>query len=583
MATWAHHKELADFDKLQEVLSHRGIWVHRPLIVHDRNDTGKKCPCGCDSMFALATETRDHIDILIDPREGTRVVRQNLPEEDRETFDTLASEAKKLTLPRRVSRKQLAAMACTAKVLAIFGGVRGGKTSFNADEIFDQALLHGGFGVQIWWVAPTLEKTEISLRKLIEGEVIGKGRVRRHVAPLIPPELIRYVPSSAKSDRRYIELIDGTRIHLKYASRDGGNLKGDPPLFAILDEGCEVDNKENYHQLLDRLMEADGRLLISTTPVAGHFLKEEVYDAGIDIENWANEKIAWTHITCFENPWVSEQMINDTIEAINDPQRVRREIYGEWVGSGPLLWRHFKEGEHVITTLSYRLPKDLGLMDVTQNVVGSFFLGQSVKRYCGMDFNLHPMSTVEIQVAIHPDDPYQTPILIIPDEVVDKVGTIYEHMDNLERRGYANAGISCDATGAQLNSYRLNHGIKDKNSTQALEMQRRGFACEPCRIGSSGEPSNPAQLERVSLVHRLMMERIQLPSGDLYPRFLIHQRAHKTLISLRVQESDDRGNPAKEPNTVSDRVSGPTDALCYGVYPLEDALFPDGGNGVRLE
>ncbi len=584
MATWAHHKELADLDRLKALLENRGLYVHRPLIIHERNTTGERCDCGCDSPFAIAVETRQHIDLLIEPREGTRLLRQKLPPDAQEEFDELALEAKKLYLPRRVSRKQLAAMQCKAKVVAIFGGVRGGKTSYIADHAFDEALIDGGRGTQFWWTAPTLDKTEIGIRKLIEGETIGKGKLRRHVTPLIPPELIRYVPSSAKAERRYVELIDGTRIHLKYAGKDGGNLKGDPPQGAVLDEGCEVDKVENYGELIRRLMEADGRLLIATTPVAGHFLKTEVYDKGVPIEEWKpGMHVAWTHITCFDNPWVSERMIQDTVDTMQDPQEIRREIYGEWVGKGARLWRHFDEGDHILTDKDYRKPSDLGLVETTTDAVSGFFLGQRPRRYLGQDFNLNPMGSVEIQIAYHPDDPGRTPIVIIPDECVEKVGTIYEHMDELERRGYAGAGVSCDATGAQFNSYRLTHGVKDKNSTQALEMTRRGFICQPCRIGSSGGPSNPGQIDRVSLVHRLMMERIDLPDGTSFPRFLVHQRAHKTLISLRIQESDDRGNPAKEPNAVSDRISSPTDAVCYAVYPLESYLFPDSGRGVRLE
>ncbi|MEL6706273.1 MAG: hypothetical protein AAFP15_18550, partial [Bacteroidota bacterium] len=82
MATWAHHKELADLEKLQGLLEHKGICIRRPLIVHDRNTTGKRCPCGCDSMFAIAVETIEHIDLLIDPRNGTRVLKQRLSPED---------------------------------------------------------------------------------------------------------------------------------------------------------------------------------------------------------------------------------------------------------------------------------------------------------------------------------------------------------------------------------------------------------------------------------------------------------------------------------------------------------------------
>jgi hypothetical protein len=585
MATWAHHKELADLGKLKALLEHRGLYISRPLVVHERNETGEKCPCGCDSRFAIAVDTIEHIDLLIEPREGTRVLKQALPTaRDREEFDELAAEAKLFYLPRRVSRAQLKAMRCKAKVLAIFGGVRAGKSSYIADDILDEGLMHGGHGSQLWWVAPTLEKTEIGLRKLVVGEAIGRGGNRRKVAPLLPSELVRYVPSSTRADRKYIEAVDFTRWHFKYAGSDGGNLKGDPPQQVVMDEACEVVHRENYGEILRRIMESDGRLLMATTPKAGHWAKEEVYDRGVHVDDWKpGDHVAWIHITCFDNPWVSERMIQDTIDTIKDPQEIRREIYGEWVGSGPLLWRHFDESEQIITDSSYRLPRDMGLVDITQDTIERFYLGQRPARHLGQDFNLHPMCSVEIQVAHHPKDPKRTPIVIVPDEVVGKVGTIYEHMDALERRGYAGSGVSCDATGAQFNSYRLAHGIKDKNSTQAKEMRRRGFICKPCRISSSGNAANPSQLEKVNPLHRLMMERITLSDGTQLPRFLIHSRAAKTLIALRTQESDDRGNPAKESNTVSDRVSGPTDALCYGVFPLAGLLFPGEGSGVRLE
>jgi hypothetical protein len=262
-------------------------------------------------------------------------------------------------------------------------------------------------------------------------------------------------------------------------------------------------------------------------------------------------------------------------------QEVRREIYGEWVSSGPRMWVHFDEADHVIVDPNYRRPEDLGLVDITKQFCREFYLEQDVDRHLGQDFNLDPMCSVEIQFAYHPRDPKKTPIAIVPDEVVSKVSTIYEHMDRLDQRGYARAGISCDATGAQFNSYRLSHGIKDKNSTQALEMRRRGFLCQPCSISDSGNPANPSQLEKLSPLHRLQMERIELDDGTLFPRYLIHARATSTVVTMKTQERDSRGNPAKEPGDAQDRISGRSDALCYGLYPFRGLLFPDVGAGVQ--
>lgn len=589
MPTWAHFKEQDDFNKLVQAIDGGMIWVHRPLYVHDRAPEGntEKCPCGCDSIFARHTETIEHLDVLIDPVTGIRRVLQRVKPEHVDDWHRLAAKARKVTLPHLISRAQLAVMNCGAKVIAIFGGIRAGKTTHIANTILSAAVHEGGEGSAVWWVSPTQAKTRIGLDKLGRGEVIGKGRARRRAKPLIPEELLHYVPTSPKSDNAFVELVDGGRIHFKFASKDGGNLKGEAPILAILDEGCEVKEKQNYSELNRRLTEGDGQLLISTTPVAGHWLKEEVYDVGVRVEDWKpGDLVAWTHITAFDNPWFGIPFIEKEIERCRKTggeQEVRREIYGEWVSSGPLLWRHFDESDHILIEPSYRVPADLGLVDITAEATESLFLGQKVSRYLGQDFNLWPMAACEIQVAYHPDDPEKTPIVIVPDEVVNKVGTIYDHMDALKRRGYAGAGVSCDATGAQENSYRLNHGITDKNSTQALEMRRKGFVCEPCRIGSSGSPSNPSQINKVSPLHRLMMERIELPGGKRYARFLIHDRCQKTLVSLRTQESDSRGNPKKESNTASDRASGPTDALCYGLFPIEHFLFPDGGGGVQFD
>jgi hypothetical protein len=211
MATWAHQKEFNDFAKLTKAIEGGPIWVHRPLVIHERNETRNRCKC-CGSSYAIAVEEREHIDILIDPATGIRRVLQRVKEEHKATWWKLAKKARKVTLPHRVSRAQLAVMQCDAKVVAIFGGVRGGKTSFIADTILSAALMHGGEGAQVWWVAPTQDKTNIGLNKLAKGEVTGKGKMRQETKPLIPEILLRYVPKSPKSDNNYIELIDGTKI-----------------------------------------------------------------------------------------------------------------------------------------------------------------------------------------------------------------------------------------------------------------------------------------------------------------------------------------------------------------------------------
>ena len=588
MATWRDHKEFTDFEKLQEAIEGGMIWVHRPLIIHERAPEGnrKKCPCGCDSIFAVAIERREHIDVLIDPVTSIRKVLQRISKpSQRDAWRKLAAQARKIELPHRITRPQLEIINSPCRVNVILGGSRGGKTQTVADILLSAALLNGGSGAQLAWVAPTQGKTAVGLAKLALGETVGLGREKRVVRPLIPDELIAYKPSSVKAERNWVELIDGTRIVFLYSSPGAGHMKGVAYQFAVIDECCEVKDKANYDEVNRRLMEAGGELWLSTTPVAGHWL-ERIYDASVKISDATKDDIvASAHLTAFDNPFVSKAHIETEIarcQREGGAMMVEREIMGRFVTSGPRLWHHFNESEHLLTDPGYRVPSDLGLIDITSQVTSEFFYSK-VSRYLGEDFNVNPMASVELQFGYHPKDPNKTPIAIVPDEVVAKCSTIYEHMDRLKARGYAGASVSCDASGAQLNNYRLNHGITDKNSTQAKEMRRAGFDCKPCRNGSTGEPSNPAQLDKIRPLHRLMMERITLPDGSTFPRFFISERCVKTLASLRTQERDRHGAPKKESNTVSDRISGPTDALCYGLFPHESRLFPDETSGVQFD
>lgn len=561
---------------IEEILSLKDragvILVDRPLLIHDRNDDGTLCDCGCNSRIAKVIERRPHLQVLIDPLSGQRKERSEA--KDVAKFDDLAQRARRIWLPRRCSLKQLEAINCKASIFGLFGGVRFGKTTNAGEELADEWARNGGSGAQLWWVAPTMEKTQIGINKLAIGELIGKGKHRRFVEPIFPPELRTHVPTSPKSDKSYISLIDGTKVHFKYASRDGGNLKGEAPIFIVADEFAEVREEANYKQILDRLMESRGRLFVSTTPKAGSFLKDRVYLAGQPADRWdGKHPIAWIHATGYDNPWVAKESVDKLVEQYGeDEQGIRREIFGEWVGDGLLLWRHFKDSVHIVKHEGYK-PAEWGLVNVTDRALGRFF-GKPVTDYSGMDFDINPMSFAAVQICTHPDLDESDPknwIFVQYDEVIDtKSGTIHRFADNLTTRGFGNWPIACDPSGAQFNSYRTSHGV-DPSSTHAEELNQRGFNAQPCHLGSGGRPKCPPILDRVNVAHRLMYERLVLPDGSTLPRWLIHERCTRTIDCFRVQEADEHGMPVKEPGTESDRIAGPTEANTYAAWvPFQD-------------
>lgn len=601
MATKREWEAAQDLERVLEAAKRkRLLWIHRPILLHDRSD-GTKCGCGCDSTLAAVVDEREHIDVLIDRVDGTRRVRSKVV--DQAMFDRLCQVAERIDMPLRCYKKQLAAVMARPRVMVATGGVRGGKTTICGESCVDEALEYGGPGSMIWWVAPTLEKTRLGLRKLVLGEDVKESGERRHVAPLFPPELVRSFPSNTRTADQSIRLIDGTAIYLKYADSD--SLKGDPPQAVYGDEWCAVRDsraEETFQQIIDRTTQG-GRFTISTTPTAGHHL-QEVVSTAVDLDKWdgSNPRSAVVHttFTMRDNPWVAEEEFEATVltksgaktleEGLKHPT-VRREVLGEWVGEGPLLWTKWDPIVHLFHGAS-RDAEDYGLRNITQEAARRFFwdhTSSDLKNIAGLDFNVWPMSLVVCQIACHPAFDVTDPAnwtLIAFDEVI-KRGNVYDfgrfladraaRIRKLDEHYFRGLAIACDPSGAQPNHHISGvHGMSDRSSTLAKEMQLQGFDCRPCHYSANGNPIQPPVLDSVSLVHKLMRDRLPLPDGVTWqgrkdvPRMLVHaDRCPKLVQACETQESDDKGKPLKESGTASDRRSGPPDAfryLAWGIF-----------------
>lgn len=598
MATYHKWRDLQDVERLKKALEgERLLWIHRPILLHDRSNNGAVCLCGCNSRRAATVgEPRDHIDLLIDKITGVRaLLLPHHPDDFRAKFKALAKKAHRIDAPVRCFAKQLPFILDQEhKIQVFFGGARGGKTSAGVEWFADGIYLLGGPGAQIWWVAPTREKTHIGVRKLVLGE-----KTDRSVRPVIPPEIVVSYPRNWRAAEQKIVLIDGTTIFLKYGGRDGGNLKGDPAQRIFIDELCELDHEANFQICLDRLTDSGGQLGGATTPVAGHWAREQISEAGLTYELAEKAEargdvvdiIAET-ASAYENPFQDPAEVDRRVRAGGgrDNPKVRREVFGEWVGEGPTMWPHFneepKDGITHIRNGPWRSVDGWGLVNVSPIAGAKFWRGYDWDEddsVAGQDFNVWPMSTVVGQVACPPGLDQSNPdnwILFITDEVIKK-GQIYEFAEflatkagsyrKLPRDYFAGLPIACDATGAQVNPPEA-HNLTQTGATLAQVMRDHGFDCRPCHWSSprNGEPKpmNPSKLDQVSLLHKLMTDRVESETGT-WPRLVVHATRCKRLIhSLTTQESDDKGRPLKEAGTASDRLSGPVDALLYLAWAL---------------
>lgn len=581
MASFDSYKKHNRVEQAKQSLeTKRLLWIHRPIFLHERATKRGKCPC-CGSREAHRVETITHLDVLIDRMTGERRVRSQV--QDLARFDLLCAQAQRIDCPLRCYGKQLAVILDRKHhVIGVFGGNRAGKTTAEAEWMFDQILEKGGREVAFWWVAKSRKKAlAVGLRKLIKGE----GRT----PPIIPRELIVSYPRSVAHDVPAL-FIDGTQLHFHHASTpDGDNLRGESPVAIVLDEGCTIDHQENWTQLLMRLTDSDGQLLTATTPVLGHYLQTEIRDRGhsydeldqLSDEDRAKADVVYASLSQRDNPWLPAASVERNREKLgNDELKIRLELDGEWISIGRTLWRHFTAEKH-LRSGPWRTVDGWGLVNITAVAAKKFFKGAPADRLTfvgGQDFNVDPCHLVVVQIACHRDldqSDRRNWIVFVLDEVV-KQGTIYEFGDFLAHEAgtyngrklpanhFGGMAIACDPSGDNRNPMAYGSG----GGTHVKTMKAKGFDCRPCHLSAKGLPIQPPILDRISLGHKLMREEVEF-NGQKWPRLVVHDtRCPELVTSIETQLADEKGKPVKVSHTKSDRISGPIDALTYLLWAL---------------
>ncbi len=564
-ATIAEHDQ---FERLANIENENPfLYIHRPIIVYERRDG-----------YVVESERREHLDLLIDKRTRTRVLLHRCANvQARDKWHTMAGEAKRVDWPITCYAKQLPMILdYQHKVIGIFGGNRSGKTHGGLQWFCDKIVSRGGKRSEFWFVSYEQRATTIGVQKMVLGQNTG-GRMSE---PIIPPELVISWPKSHLATDQAIHLADGSRIVMKYASKQGENLMGYSPVAVIVDEGARVRNATNHTVLIARVLDAKGQIAYATTPAAGHWLEEKVHEPGLDYPQAAIKEaegkkvdIISTSFTMWDNPWQDPEEIETTIRAMGDKDSnvVRREAYGEWVKDGKNLWTDFDETRNTFQGHG-RDAEDYGMVCINRVALGSHFrrFDGSWRYVGGMDFNFDPMSVLIAQVEC-PSDCDQSDrsnwSLRILDEAVRRAENIYSFASWLNRAGihrgqaddiFARMPIICDASGAYINPPE-NHKIP-AGSSLASTMRDYGFGCEPCNYSKKNrKPKNPGIMDSVSLCH------LKFKEGKI----LIHaERCRKLIYSLHHQLRDEHGMPEKVSNTISDKLSGPIDAMRYLVWSI---------------
>lgn len=599
MPTQQAWRDAQDLERVYAALTEGSPLYHieRPILVHDRNNNGATCLCGCNSSKAVVRHTIPHINMVLEKQSGARVFRTP---DNAEWFDSIvASDAVEyIYMPHRCSRAQFHIVRDVRdqmrrgrlrKACMVFGGNRSGKTTSTDEIAVDIALVLGGPGRILLFVSPTLEKCTTPLKKLFLGDAAD-----RTIVPMIDSRLVMSTPSRGRIERDgdMAVLVDGTEFQFRHGNGDGDNIKSIAAIAIFKDEFCAIKNIGNWHVAMNRTMDTGGCIFGSSTPKQGHWSKEEVYNAGVTIQDAGPEDdVVHTHLSCFDNPWVTENDIQRTIKSLNDERLIRRDVYGEWVPEGLTMWEFWdgRDMEHGGMTFDGPWqPEAHGFTNITERALGHAFKRCKASRldhFGGVDFNVKPMSLIDMMIVVKDGQDEDNPAnwcLWVPQEVV-RDGGVLKFADYLETAAHRELdlpedwfdgmALACDATGAQRNNETATrHGISNLSSSLVDFLKVRGHDARACNLSDHGNPANPDQIRCCGLLHKLMRDG----------RFFAHRSRCKKLIhGFEAQEQTSDGRIHKEPGKFTDKLSGPPDGCRYGAWAVLARHEPEFSRKIR--
>lgn len=568
----------------------RLIHIRAEFLIHERAPPGSTVACiCCGSTEATIAERHPGPELLIDRVRGTRKLRG--PGVDDEAFVELArTRAEYVFFPIRCTREQYAVFLDERRrVEMVSGGNRAGKTKIAESWLSWRWMLRGGRRRRFWIVSAELQQAFDVAQRLVVGD--GES------PPIFPAGIVRSYPTNPRAKDPKIVLVDGTLIELRHTNKStGGNLKGKSVVDMLWDEAVETRSVAVYTVLINRLTGAGGTCLISTTPIAGHFLKRMVVDQAERIEangvKTGNPLISVHYLRMRDNVWYPAENIEESYAACHDDVTRRRECDGEWIASEGALWSFFDREKHIVHG-EHRNLGEMGREDATAAAVKRVFVGDNPLQVGlrppprpeyigGQDFNCNPMTVVLAQIeAIDPEgdrsDPRNWRLWVFDVVVKQNTNTraFAEHLAGpdlartcgFETPRYARTPILCDATGAYTNVSRNRMAPPSKATQRATTdagiMCEAGFDTRPCRFSEKRMPENPRIAARVQLLHRLMRE----------DRIRVHARCKALLKAITEQQDRGDGIPEKESHHASDRLSSSIDALgylCWGLFAETD-------------
>lgn len=262
--------------------------------------------------------------------------------------------------------QQMSFVLAENKIVIAQAGIRGGKTHAGAFKSIVNAIRNPTKDDETHLVgSPTYPMSKVPVEKIFSL------LYDKTLFPINP--LIRY----ARSERTfYLQSVQGRQSKLQIVSlHDPDRLRGLKALSAWLDEGAYI-KKYAWEIILGRLMDADGKCWITTTP-AGYNWVFDLYEetladkrAGVPL---ADRKVRFVHWGSAANPFLSQSGLED-LQKRYDSKTASQELLALFVKQSGLVYRFNRRANVKVHKL-----------DRTKPV------------YIGQDFNVSNMASVFCQ------------------------------------------------------------------------------------------------------------------------------------------------------------------------------------------
>jgi hypothetical protein len=374
-----------------------------------------------------------------------------------------------------LSAKQQEIADCETRFRVVLAGRRGGKTFLAMREVCRFASKPKSV---VWMLANS--------RQQIKS--LCWTKLKKKLSKL------NWIEDTNESELT-IKLKNNSQICLKSAEQ-GDNLRGESISFICVDEFCDIDIENIWHQIIrPSLSDKRGHALFTGTPKAGNQAARDLYDNHLTKPNWASFSY-----TTAEGGFVDADEIAQAQQDLS-PKVFLQEYCASWQVFAGIIFGEF--GEHNIREV--RKPTE------TEPV------------FIGMDFNGTPMSAVIGRQTATGIEVY--------DEIYLDNSNTQEMIDEIRSRYPRNpVTVFPDPAGVQRKT-------SAGGNTDIKLLEIAGFTCRYHR-------QHPLVRDRINSGNSLFFKR---PDGST--RFFIDPRCKKTIACFKnwaykpesLQPDKDRG------------------------------------------